>query len=342
MSESLSEFGFALQDFLLEQSVVGGFGRLGYQLRKAHWQPLPEDLSQRVMIVTGANSGLGYATAEALARRGAQLILACRSAERGQAALARLQAETGNQQLQLELLDVGHQASVRAFAERVAAAHPRIHALIHNAGALTHQRQESPEGIELTLATHVLGPHLLTALLRPQLAAAGSTAEPARVIFVSSGGMYLARLNPEDLQFQQRAYHGTQAYAEAKRGMLYLAQLWAAAFVREALPIAAYAMHPGWADTPGVQAALPGFRRLSRLLLRNNAEGADTTVWLAATDQVLQNGGFYADRALRPRYRMASTRSSPSEIERWWQRLGELTEMPLPFPLALPERRTED
>jgi dehydrogenase/reductase SDR family protein 12 len=313
-------------DDLLDQTVLFGYDRVGYHLRQPLWDASETEvnLKGKVCLVTGANSGLGLATATGLAERGATVIMACRSLERGEAARQQVIQATGNQQVFVEALDVGLMQSVRDFATRLD--WPAIDVLIHNAGALLNERQQTSEGFEVTLATHVLGPYLLTNLLLPRL-------HGARIILVASGGMYMAALHPEDLQFQQRPYHGATAYAEAKRGQVLLNKLWARAFAERGILV--NAMHPGWADTQGVKDSLPLFRAVTQLILRNPEEGADTTIWLAANPNLRVSGEFFCDRRARGIYRSHQTRNSPSEIESWWQQIGELTHCPRPFPYRL-------
>ena len=172
--------------------------------------------------------------------------------------------------------------------------------LVNNAGALPARRSETPEGFEVAFATNVLGPFLLTRLLAP-----------ARVITVTSGGMYTARLDPFDLQAVSRPYAGAAVYARTKRAEMILTRLWAER------GIDAHAMHPGWADTPGLAKSLPGFHRALKPLLRTPEQGADTIVWLGATEQ--PSGHLWHDRAARPPYRLPWTRETAAERARLWE-----------------------
>ena len=168
---------------------------------------------------------------------------------------------------------------MRACAERLLANDEPVHVLVHNAGVLPRERRETEEGVELTFATNVLGPHLLTRLLRERLIASA----PARVLFVSSGGMYTRRLDVDDLQSRRGTYDGRVAYARTKRAEVVLAERWAAELAGTGVVV--HAMHPGWADTPGIKTSLPGFQRIMRPLLRTPEQGADTIVWLAAAEE---------------------------------------------------------
>ncbi|MFM8311816.1 MAG: hypothetical protein ACKOAZ_07940, partial [Ilumatobacteraceae bacterium] len=181
-----------------------------------------------------------------------------------------------------------------------------LRALVHNAGALDRERAVTRQGFERTIATHVLGPHLLTRML-------ARCSE--RVITVSSGGMYAAPLTVTRLQMGAD-YKGAEQYARAKRAQVTLNEMWAARV--PAGDVVFHAMHPGWADTPGVAASLPTFRRVVGPLLRTPAEGADTIVWLAADDDrpARSSGLFWLDRAERPIHRIPSTRRSDTPERR--------------------------
>jgi dehydrogenase/reductase SDR family protein 12 len=176
-------------DAALEWSVVGSFTRLGAAVRERldHWAPLTErNMRGRVIVITGATSGLGLATAQALAQLGATIEIIARNAEKAASTCAALRRETGNPNLHFVHADSADLAAIRRAAAELMQRHPAIHVLIHNAGALDDVRHLSPEGIELTVASQVVGPFLLTGLLLPALRAGA----PSRVLWVSSGGMY--------------------------------------------------------------------------------------------------------------------------------------------------------
>ena len=194
--------------------------------------------------------------------------------------------------------------------------------LVLNAGALTHEYTVTGEGNELTLATHVLSPFLLTRALRPLLEASA----PSRVIVVASGGMYTEPLDVDALDPEPAAYDGTKTYARCKRAQVVLAEEW----TRELLDtgITVNAMHPGWADTPGLRTALPGFSRVVGPLLRTPEEGADTIVWLAAApDAADLSGLFFLDRRARAKHRLRRTRrpDEAREAARLWRLCTERT-----------------
>lgn len=307
-------------DAVLEWSVVGSFTRVGSAIRRRldHWAPLEgAKLAGRVVVMTGGTSGLGLEAARAFARMGATVEIIARNAAKAEATCAELAQQTGNAKVGFVVADTGDLAALRRAAEDLTRRHPAIHVLIHNAGALDDVRQTSPQGIELTVASQVVGPFLLTALLLPALKAGA----PARVLWVSSGGLYSERLSVERLEMLAGDYVGTTAYARAKRAQVTLAELWAQRLVADRIFV--HSMHPGWADTPGVARSLPTFRRVLGPLLRTPTDGADTLVWLAVDEgaPLATSGVFWLDRRPRPLHRLASTRRSdtPEERERLWR-----------------------
>jgi dehydrogenase/reductase SDR family protein 12 len=307
-------------DATLEASVIGGFSRIGPLVRgrAAHWEE-PPSLAGRVCLVTGANAGLGLAASIGLAQLGASLRLLVRDAGRGEDARRAIVAATGNEDVRCELVDISLRRSVRACAERLLAGSEPVHVLVHNAGVLPAERRETAEGVELTFATNVLGPHLLTRLLRERLVASA----PARVLFVSSGGMYTRRLHIDDLQSRQGAFDGRVAYARSKRAEVVLAERWAEDLAGTGVVV--HAMHPGWADTPGIKSSIPTFRRVMRPLLRTPEQGADTIVWLAAAKEPGEvTGRFWCDRHTRATHRLARTRETAEDCERLWHALNAL------------------
>ena len=301
-------------DRVLEVPVVPSFTRLGPAVRRrvAGWTRLDGyHLDGRLVVVTGATSGLGRAAAEQLAACRATVVLWGRDAGRLERTRGEIAAAVPGAALETVAADMGDLDAVRRGAAELLARHARVDVLVNNAGALTADRQSSPQGIEQTVASQVVGPFLLTSLLLPALRAAA----PGRVVTVSSGGMYAAPLTVTRLQMGND-YRGTEQYARAKRAQVTLNEMWAD---REpASGVVFHAMHPGWADTPGVAASLPTFRRVVGPLLRTPAEGADTIVWLAADDDlpIRSSGRFWLDRAERSIHKIPSTRRSDTPDRR--------------------------
>ena len=233
---------------------------------------------------------------------------------RARASSTGLAARVPGAQLRLWRCDVGDTDDVRRFAAEVSADLPAIHALVHNAGVMPPARTESAQGHELSMAVHVVGPVVMTEALRPRLAG-------GRVVLVSSGGMYAQALRADDPGYRLGDYSPTTAYARSKRMQVemlpFLADRWSGDGVTTA------AMHPGWADTPGVQDSLPRFRALTRPVLRDDAQGADTSVWLVGTEPPPPTGRFWHDRAERPTHLLPTTRTGDDERVRAWAWLSD-------------------
>lgn len=303
-----------LVDRVLELPIVPSFTRIGSAVRSRveGWNSLDDyNLDGKVMALTGATSGLGLAAAEQLARCGATLVLVGRTAQKNQQVVDRLVAATGNTRLSQVAADMGDLDQVRELAAAVLARHDRLDALLHNAGALSSDRTESPQGVESTVASQVVGPFLLTSLLLDRLKASA----PSRVVTMASGGLYAAQLEVDSLQMAADSYKGTEQYARAKRAQVTLNEMWAERTDTNGVHF--HAMHPGWADTPGVAEALPTFGRMLGPLLRTPAEGADTLVWLAADDEALASSGrFWLDRRTRSIHKIGTTRASDNPARR--------------------------
>ena len=306
-------------DRALEASVVGSFSRVGILLRRRtqRWADLADAGRGRSVLVTGANSGIGFATAAGLLARGARVIITTRDVAKGaqaRAALLDAVAPPGgahgrsevDARLVTETLDLDHLDSVRTLAGRIDAYGP-IDVVVHNAGAMFAERSTTEDGLERTWQVHGVAPFLLTMLLLPHL-----TGRPdPRVIWVSSGGMYTERLVVRRVD-SPRGYRPSVAYARAKRAQVELAHVLHRR-LGATTGIAFHAMHPGWARTPGLRSSLPAFSRFVGPLLRSSAEGADTILHLALADRTgepgdpLAGGRFWADRLPRATDRLART-----------------------------------
>lgn len=304
-------------DSALEVSIVGSFSRLGYLARRSSqpWPPPPR-LDGRVVVVTGASSGIGRAAALALGQLGAEVWVLGRDRARTEAVSKAIRSSGGR--AEAALLDVADRSAVDAFAHAFASRHESLDALVHSAGALLADYSVSNDGIERTVATHVLGPFWLSRRLAPLLC----RSERATIVTVSSGGMYTERLELDRLEMGWERYDGVRAYARAKRAQVVLAHEWSRRW--SAAGVASYAMHPGWAATPGLASGLPSFSRLGPLL-RRPEEGANTAVWLAA-GAALPSGapgvptplplerGVWHDRRRRGEYYLPWTRPREERI----------------------------
>jgi len=276
--------------------------------RTDRWSPLPR-LDGRRVVVTGITSGIGRAATDQLLRLGADVLAVGRDEARTARAAEELATATGSTTIEPLIADLGDLTAVAALAEQVATRGP-VDALVHNAGALLDEHRLTADGIETTVAVHLVGPHLLTRRLEPTLA------DGARVLWVTSGGMYTQGLDVDRLESPPAHYRGSVAYARAKRAQVELLGHWARRLAPRAV---AHAMHPGWAATPGVSESLPTFDRLLGPLLRTPAEGADTLVWLVAADEPARTSGdLWLDRRRRSTVHVPGTGTDDAERDRLW------------------------
>jgi NAD(P)-dependent dehydrogenase (short-subunit alcohol dehydrogenase family) len=305
-------------DTVMDRSLVLGYTTIGLRVRQAlpGWpaDPAPGALEDRDVLVTGASSGLGTATAEGLAALGARVHLVVRDEAKGARVVDEIAGRRPGADLRLWRCDVADVDDVRRFAGEVAAELPAVHGIVHNAGVMPPERSESPQGHEPSMAVHVVGPVVMTEALRPLLAG-------GRVVLVTSGGMYSQSLRADDPAYRQGAYSPTTAYARSKRMQVEMLPLLADRWSSDA--ITAAAMHPGWADTPGVRESLPRFRTLTRPVLRDDAQGADTSVWLLGVDPAPVTGRFWHDRVERPTHLLPTTRVADADRARAWAWLQE-------------------
>jgi NAD(P)-dependent dehydrogenase (short-subunit alcohol dehydrogenase family) len=299
-----------LVDRALDASILFSFDRGGFLRHAARYdaRDLEADLAGRVGLVTGANSGLGLATACGLLARGARVAFACRDRDRGEAAIAGL-PPAWRRRARLTLLDVASSSAVDRVARQWRGP---LDLLIHNAGVLPARRELTETGLERTFATHVAGPLRLTFAVRGALRKGAA----ARVILVSSGGMYATKLSLDDLDWARRPYDGVAAYAQTKRMQVVLAGLLAARLAGTAV---VHAMHPGWADTPAVRSSIPRFWERMRGRLRDAEQGADTVLWLAiAAAPGRESGGFWFDRRRVAEHLLPWTRENAAQREAFW------------------------
>ncbi|MEH6592081.1 MAG: SDR family NAD(P)-dependent oxidoreductase [Halioglobus sp.] len=322
--ESVSGLGIALEDHfsvidksdnpaIADRLVLPGlsrFTRLGYQAASKNFLPMSASIKGRHIVVTGATAGLGYVAALELARRGARLTLVARNEDKVRVVRDDIIAATANTDIHYEVADLAVIADVDDLIVRLRDKGDAIDVLVNNAGALFNPRQETSEGLESSYALLLLSPYRLTEGLKPLLAKAGS----ARVINVVSGGMYSQKLDVAALpgEDDDKNYSGSVAYARAKRALMVVTEEWAKSWAEDGIVV--NAMHPGWADTPGVKSALPEFRKLTQHVLRSSEEGADTIIWLAVASEARRvSGKLFLDRVARPTHILKKTREEQGQ-----------------------------
>jgi len=302
-------------------------------------------LSNKRVLITGANSGIGYHTAFALARKGAHVLLACRNRQRGEAAIARLHAESPGIQVELILLDLASLNSVRSVASAELAQHRPLHLLINNAGVMAPpKRLETSDGFELQFGTNVLGHFALTALLLPALqqaaneSAADSLARP-RIVTIASIAHKRGRINFDDLQ-SSRSYSPLRAYQQSKLANLLFAFELDRRLRAANSHIVSVAAHPGVAQTNLFQsgdysAMEKAIRNLVGhaigILLNTDSEGALPTLY-AATSPDVKDGGYYGPQGFQEMHGhevgpafIAPQANDTTAAARLWQISEELT-----------------
>lgn len=309
-----------LLDGAMDRSLVLGYTRIGSGLRRRWWpaDPSPDALVGKRVLVSGATAGIGLEMARAFAELGATVHLLGRSPDKVARCVAEISEQVPGAAVVGEVCDVSDLDAVAAWTTDFANRVPALDGLVHNAGLMPKARSVTAQGHELQLATHILGPHLMTERLLPLLRAARG----ASVVFVSSGGMYSTPLVVDDLE-STRDYNGVRTYARTKRMQVVLADAWAHRLAGSNVKVES--MHPGWVDTPGVAEYLPRFRVITRPLLREVADGADTVVWLVATRPDSKPGHFWHDRAQRPTTFGWQRAENPARVRRLLQQVSELT-----------------
>ena len=308
-------------DAAMDRALVLGYTRIGSGLRRHWWpaDPAPDALVGKRVLVTGATAGIGLEMARAFAALGATVHLLGRNAAKVRHCVADIATQVPGADVVGEVCDVSDLDAVKAWSTEFANRVPALDGLVHNAGLMPKDRFVTPQGHELQFATHILGPHLMTERLLPLLRAARG----ASVVFVSSGGMYSAPLVVDDLE-SDRDYNGVRTYARTKRMQVVLADAWAHRLAGGDVKVES--MHPGWVDTPGVAEYLPRFRVITRPLLREVADGADTAVWLVATRPPSKPGHFWHDRAQRPTTFGWQRPENPARVRRFLHQVSDLTE----------------
>lgn len=300
---------------------------------------IPSQQGKRA-IVTGANIGLGFQTARELARAGAQVVLACRSVERGEAAAARIHAEIPTAQVFVAQLDLSSQASVQAFAGLALSAGEPIHILVNNAGIMAlPQRQVTADGFELQLATNYLGHFALTGLLLPLLLKAAEDTTPAtgkvpaRVVSLSSNAHQRGKLHFGDLQLE-KGYSAWASYSQTKLAMLVYAIELQRQSTINGNRLLSFAAHPGLSTT-AIGRDLAGPQRLAvslifKLFGQSDAQGALPQLYAATAPQA-EPGAYYGPDGFKEfkgapaLAKLAKAAQDPSSGPRLWSVSEQLT-----------------
>ena len=257
------------------------------------------DLDGKTVLVTGGNAGIGKATVQALAARGATVLLCSRDERKGEWAAEEVRVETGRPAQQLRL-DLASFASIRAAAEQVLAEHGELDVLVNNAGLILSDRRLTEDGFEQTFGVNHLGHFLLTQLLRPALERAAAARGEARVVTVASRAHRRAKrgLDFDDLQ-SARGYEGMDAYAKSKLANIYFSRALARRLAGTG--VTSNALHPGvvatrFARDGDARGVVSWFFTLFRPFLKSEAQGAATSIHLASAPALKGvTGKYFAD-----------------------------------------------
>lgn len=279
------------------------------------------DLAGKTYVITGANSGIGKITARELARRGAHVIIAARSADKTVPVIDEIKRETGNDQIEYVALDLADLASVRRCAEELLARDTPIHGLINNAG-LAGSRGTTKDGFELTFGTNHLGHYLLTRLLLDRIKQSG----PARIVNVASASHYQARsVDWNALREKTKTRTGLHEYAVSKlANVLFTKEL---ARRLEGTNVTTYALHPGVVAT-NVWRRVPGpVRWVMKKFMVTPEQGAQTSIRCATAPELAGETGRYYDQDGRER-RPNKLANDAALAELLWVKSAEWTGLP--------------
>jgi len=244
------------------------------------------DQSGRVVIVTGANSGIGFETAQALAAKGAELILAVRDTNKGDEAAKRIQQSFGKAKLHVLRLDLADLSSVKEFATNFMTTFSRLDLLINNAGIMIPPYGKTIDGFESQMGTNHLGHFSLTAQLYPLL----QQTPESRIVNVSSNAHKMGALNFDDLGWEKRKYVAWKAYGDSKIANLYFTYELARKLVQVEAKVITTAAHPGLTETNLAKSKV--LRGLNRLVAQTAPMGALPTL-MAATEPSAKNGDYF-------------------------------------------------
>ncbi len=251
------------------------------------------DMSGKICLVTGANSGIGKVAARELAQMGATVVLVCRNRDKGEAACQEIKTLSGNSAVDLLLADLSSQQSIHQLAEQFKEKYGQLHVLLNNAGAMFPSRRESVDGLEMSLAVNHIAPFLLDNLLLDTL----QTSAPTRIVTVNSGAHFAGKIDFDDLQLRKKyGNFGMQAYSQSKlENLLVIYEL---ARRLKDTQVTVNALHPGFVATSISQNAAPGPLKgvmsvVGRFMGISAEEGAKTSIYLASSPEVEGVTGKY-------------------------------------------------
>ena len=284
------------------------FTAIGYHVRKLFWQESTKNLSGKKVLVTGASGGIGSNVVLGSIANGATVLAAARNQQKLDTLRDNLPSDQQERMVDV-LCDLSLQREIVTMLDGFEERGEKIDVLVNNVGLMIHDLTINDEELEASFALNLLNHYLLTT----ELIKRNLLSEEAVVINVSSGGMYNAPLAPVAMNNMSESYNGGVAYTLHKRGQVALTQYWREKHKDDKLNF--YVMHPGWVDTDGVKTALPTFRKILQLVLRDESQGADTIHWLASQAPTQQ--GFdqiWFDRKARRTHQNEQTRNASCTI----------------------------
>lgn len=301
------------------------YTRAGFESasKRFNVEDLNVDLSDQFIMITGANSGIGKITALECAKRHAHIYMVCRDEERGKQSQEEIIKESNNSNVELFICDLSQPRDVVSFTKKFLELKKPLNILCNNAGCMINERRMINDEYEANFVTNTLSTYILTKNLLPLL----NENQPARVFITSSGGMYNAKLEPDDFNStHMRTFRGDTVYAQNKRQQVVMAER----FAQQNPSIYFASWHPGWADTPGVRTSMPSFFDKMQNRLRTPEQGADTLVWLCCQKDIAtkyKNGEFFQDRFVVSKHLpLAWTKSTVEEEERFMSNLDQIYE----------------
>jgi NAD(P)-dependent dehydrogenase (short-subunit alcohol dehydrogenase family) len=275
-----------------------------------------DKMKDKVVIITGANKGIGKEATKQIAKLGAKVYMACRSLDSANQAREEIVKETGNQNVIVKHLDLASVDSIKNFANEFRQTENKLDVLINNAGLWTKSKQISELGVEMTFAVNVLGHQLLTELLLDEL----KNAAPSRIINVASH--YAGGLEIDDINFERRKFNETIAYKQTKQANRMLTREWARRLEKDNISV--YSLTPGFVPTTELfreQNVVGKFLLKVFALIegRSIEEGADTIVWLASAEKVDGNNGGFFNQRKEEKCKF----NNPEEERRLWEKCEE-------------------
>ena len=276
---------------ILDSSIYLSFDQTGFQRHEADFDVFsPVQKEGKVAVVTGGSSGIGLNVVDFLSALKIDTYSLSRNGD-----------QVGNDNHKFfSSLDVSNFVEILNYCEK---APERIDYLVLNAGGMPEKKVLNDFGFESQFASQVIGHYLMMR----HLFELGKLHKETKVVWTTSGGMYLCKYDENFATGKMKGYDKVKVYANAKRAQVILLE-----YLKKDFPFFIGAMHPGWVDTPGVRSAIPGFYEFTKNRLRNSSEGADTINWLLLNDRNLVSGELWFDRKIRKKYLFPFTKTSKS------------------------------